>query len=177
MSHLAEALRVVLGKNVLRKPEEISPEEPIGGGYMRTGYHATPLDNYESITKFGLIPGKSSPGGQDWKGKYSGKGTYFHLAFPEHEIDNAVMDDELINIIFEARFTVSPEEIVADEEFGDPIDTAQVMEDKMPVAIGIKVMPAEIEAIHLPDIEDARDWVEENNVRGDHKVEYHKVGG
>lgn len=41
-------------------------------------FHTTIIDRLDSIMRFGLIPGRSKPGGQTWLGKYSGQGIYLH---------------------------------------------------------------------------------------------------
>lgn len=143
----------------LRTPESDEPES-----YDLRLYHATILDNWESISDKGIIAGGSKPAGQDWLGEYSGKGTYYHLMFPAHELDNSFDPDsgEPWAMVIEVKKTVPAEAIVPDEEAGKPEDTVDIISQQGPVVVGVDAEPREIKAVHLVDTEAARSWAEEN---------------
>jgi hypothetical protein len=137
---------------------EARPDEP--ETYKLTVFHTTLLDNWDSILAKGLVPGHEKPAGQDWIGKWSGKGTYCHLTLPLHEIDSNV--DELQTLTIEAVITVPAENVVSDEEFGSPEDTLDIIAEKGPVVIGQVIRPNFFYRIHFPNTDEARSWAEEN---------------
>lgn len=171
MNKLLKVLEVLSASNLLRK--NLQPGEP--SDYAIHAYHATPKENLKSILKSGLVPGKQAPAGQEWSGKWSGKGIYYHQTFPYHELDNAFdrEDGELINVVIEVKFNTYSKYVVPDEEFGDPEDTPDIMASKGPIAVGINPSPKAIIAVHLPDTEKAREWAAE--VKITKPVKFHEV--
>jgi len=140
----------------LRTDIDILASEP--AVYHLHGYHTTLLDNIPSILKFGLVPGFLSPAGQQWLGEYSGKGIYTHLDLPLHEIDNGYDTEtgEPWLAVLELKVDVLAENLVPDEEFGEPHETKNIVDQRSPVVIGRTIKPSNIVAIHLPDTEFAR---------------------
>lgn len=150
------------------------PDDPPSMGYSFTGYHATSVDKWPSIRKKGLVPGATPPTGQDWLGKYSGKAIYYHTTLPLHEIDNAFESDtgELINIVIECSIRVYALYVVPDEEFGTPAETNTVLQSGGPVAVGMRLPPEDIIAVHVPDTASARRWAASANAP---RVVFHAV--
>lgn len=144
--------------------------------YRVVGYHATTLDNWPSISRYGLIPGKSDPAGQDWKARWSGKAIYYHLDFPFHELDNGYDPDsgEPLALVIEVDIHACSHYFVPDEEVGEPENTCQVIKDKGAVAVGYSMPPARFIAIHLADTEESRAWAAKN-IKPRFKVQFHKV--
>jgi len=153
----------------LRTPR---PDEPVV--YRLTGYHSTTLDDWPSIRRHGLIPGKSDPAGQSWKGTWSGKGIYYHLTFPDHELDSGYDTEtgEPWLAILECSIRIPAGYVVPDEEAGTPDETPEVIKDKMAIAVGHSLPAADILAVHLPDTEAAREWAATSRAR---KVVFHDV--
>lgn len=174
MSVLRKFIRNILESNVkeIRRPEHNEPSS-----YKIHGFHATPCDNAGSIVEKGLIPGFRPPGGQTWSGKYSGTAIYYHLSFPTHEIDNAVTPEgELLNVVFEVKFECSAGQISADEDVGNEIDTLEAIRDKLSVAVSKQCESEEIIAMHVPNTDEAKNWVEENSYEfGDLPIIFHDV--
>ena len=154
----------------IREPQ---PGEP--GVYNLTGYHATTLDNWPGIRQKGLIPGGSKPAGQDWMGKYSGKAIYFHLQFPQHELDNGFNPEtgEPFLVVIETSIRIPAGYVVPDEEAGGPEDTPEIVRSHGPIAVAMRFPPTEIKALHLQDTPAAREWAKTSRAR---KVEFHDVG-
>jgi hypothetical protein len=83
-----------------------------------TAYHTTGIDNASSIFRDGLTPGKNKPAGQQWLGKYSGKGIYLHSLLPEHELSSGNDGDGPNIITLKIEMNVKPNQVVPDEETG-----------------------------------------------------------
>ena len=152
----------------IRTPE---PGEP--RIYHLNSYHATLRDRWPSIRRKGLVPGHEDPAGQDWKGTYSGIANYFHLQFPQHELDNSVDGDDFWVIVIEFNFRIGAGYVVPDEEAGTPEETERTIRNHSPVAVAIRIPPTDISALHLPDIPAAHEWAKKNV--GRFWVEYHHV--
>jgi|GEM_PF-4143176 len=147
---------------ILRTPSQILPNEPASYGF--TGYHTTLVDNWLSIRRSGLIPGKEKPAGQTWMGTYSGKGIYLHLSVPLHEIDVSIdeFDNELLTITIEIGINLPPNLVVADEDAGRPIDTYKTIKEKGPIAVGVSIPTSNIRRVHLLDTPQSRIWADKN---------------
>lgn len=156
---------------LLRQP---GPDEPLT--VKIHGYHTTLTDNWLSIRRTGLIPGRSKPSGQDWLGRWSGKGIYYHQRLPEHEIDSSFDTDtgEPTSLTIEVEFNIPPGYVVPDEDSGlSPDEALKALHGGDAIAVGYPVKPAYFTTVHLADTPAARQWAAEN-VR--HKVEFHPVG-
>jgi len=139
-------------------------------------YHATSLDHWPTIKSKGLVPGKSKPSGQTWAGRWSGKGIYYHLQFPQHEIDNSFNPDdgEVFNLVIELQVHIYSGYVVPDEDVTTELDdTKNVIKDKNAVAVGYPMPPSSFKKIHLADTPEAREWAKKNVKRW--PVEFHKV--
>jgi hypothetical protein len=141
------------------------PNEP--QVYEIHGYHSTSVDNWKSILKTGLIPGKAKPAGQDWAGTWSGKATYCHLSLPDHELDSGYDEDsgEIFMLTIEFKTTVFAEYIVPDEEVNKDVDyTPKAIKNKEALAIGYQIPVKDFICVWLPSESEsnAAQWAEEN---------------
>lgn len=139
-------------------------------------YHATMTDNINSIIEKGLIPGFTPPPGQDWLGKHSGKGIYFHSVFPEHELFQYTMLEpdsgdvgelDAMPIVIEVEFDdVFTNFTLDEEEFGwnhEPT-SSEIMGalSKMRALVYLgKIPPENITAVHFVDREGIREYTKE----------------
>lgn len=144
---------------LLRKPLESEPYV-----YSITGWHATSPDYWKSIRRYGLIPGKGDAPGQSWDAKWKGKATYFHLDFPAHELDNGVSDEgEFFVLVIETRLRGHAGYFVPDEDVNADVDyTPEAIKNGEAIAYGYNVPPREFIALHLPDVDEAREWAKQN---------------
>lgn len=155
---------------LLRTPVE---GEPLT--YDVVGYHSTNLDNWASISRYGLIPGKSAPSGQDWAGTWSGKAIYYHLSFPVHELDSSYDPDtgEPFSLVIETRIHNHAGYFVPDEDVSSDVDvTPDVIADKGSVAVGYSNPSGNFIKIHMIDTESSRAWAKANIKRW--PVEFHE---
>jgi hypothetical protein len=140
----------------------LESDEP--SSYRIHAWHSTLLDRWPSISRQGLIPGKESPAGQSWMGQYSGRGIYYHQAFPYHEIDNGYDREtgEPSLCVVEVNFSIYAGYVVPDEEVGSPSDTPRVMKNKEAIVVAFPAKPDTFVALHLVDTAVARRWAEKN---------------
>ena len=141
------------------------------------GFHATNPEYWASISRYGLIPGKGKQPGQSWEGAWRGKGTYFHLSFPEHELHNGVAPDgEFFVVVIETKLHGHAGFFVPDEDVSGDLDyTPEAIKNKESIAYGYIVPPTEFIRLHLPDVPEAREWAKQN-VKKKIEVQFHDVG-
>ncbi len=157
-----EAISENLFEGVKYKPLR-TPVDGEPSSYQVTGWHATSIDNWPSIRKIGLKPGKAEASGQTWDSKWKGKAIYYHLAFPEHEIDNCSYQGELHSVVIEANLHGFSGYFVPDEDVSDDVGyTPTAIKNKEAIAYGYIVPRSDIVAVHLPDIEEAHEWADKN---------------
>lgn len=155
---------------LLRQP---LASEPLS--YRLTGYHATSTDNWLSIRRLGLVPGKADSVGQDWDPKWKGKATYFHLSLPLHEIDNLLdpTTGEPSGLVIEAVVSGHSGYFVPDEDVNDNVDyTPRAIKNQEAIAFGHKVPSAQFTRLHLADTLESRSWALKN-CKG-FKLAFHK---
>jgi len=131
--------------------ERYTPGEPVR--HRISGWHATLAEPDEiiSILKNGLIPGKREAP-QGWPGEYSGKGIYIHQRFPGHELENGLADGIPSTALIELKDNRRWNELVPDEEVGDPGELAASIRDGTPIAVGGGFDAGSIKNIWLPDV-------------------------
>jgi hypothetical protein len=154
----------------LQEAKYKSLRKPVDGEPLMVevhGYHTTLVDNFPSILRYGLIPGKNKPAGQTWAGTWSGKATYCHLMLPDHELDMGY-DEETgeINILtIEFKLMVPSDMIVPDEEVSKDLDyTPKALKNKEAVAICYPITKKDFVRVWLPSEADsnAAEWAEKN---------------
>lgn len=168
-------------KGVNAKTKEKLAEIEKKTSYELKLYHATPLENLESILDKGLIPGFKKPSGQDWLGDYSGKGIYFHSDFPKHELDSVEMFDldnksemMAVPVIIEVKKTINPSDpqerkkLIPEEEnpLHDQVNNsfsglASAIEGGAVVWLG-KIDSNDIVKVTFPDDERIKNYVIKN---------------
>ncbi|WJZ23641.1 hypothetical protein LIS04_213 [Listeria phage LIS04] len=132
-------------------------------------YHSTFIDNLDSIMSKGLVPGFQAPAGQDWKGKYSGKGIYVHSAVPKHELkvrpSDIQSEEDIAGVIMslelkipidvgseESTSKIIPEEENPDHKYvGDPRAGIYAYGEGGALVYLGKIKPQWISAIYLPN--------------------------
>ena len=154
---------------------ELEPGEPYT--YDLTCYHATVLDFWPSIQRYGLIPGKENHPGQTWKTKYGGKAIYYHLSFPIHELLNSYDEQtgQPYNMVIEARFKMPGTYILPDEEISlDPAFTPKAIKNKDAIALFYGIPSRCFTHIHMIDTDLSRSWAKDN-INKRFNVKFHPV--
>ena len=147
------------------------PDEP--DKYNLTLYHATSIENWNLIKKNGLVPGFKDPLGQVWKGKYSGKGIYFHQELPIWELKNGndIKQNKLYMIVLKVEISDNPIYFVPDEEVSTDLNyTPKAIKNKEAIVYLKKIKPKYIKSIIVPKINDAIDWVVKNHGNFDYQI-------
>lgn len=166
--------KLLLEKKV-RYPALRTPLPTEADTYRVRAYHSTNLDYWPSIQRYGLIPGKADAPGQDWKAKWSGKATYLHLSFPEHEIDNGYEKDSgnPYLLVIEMEFSNHPQYFVPDEDVNQDVNyTPTAIANKEAIAVGYIIPTTSFTKIHMIDTPQAREWAKANVKRL--PVEFHQ---
>jgi hypothetical protein len=117
-----------------------------------TLYHSTLIDRAQQITQEGFRPGKVTPSGQDWLGKHSGSGTYFHQRFPSHALLNSWDPEsgEVWECVIEVHGSWPLDSLRPDEETWTE-DPYEVIKNKDSIVVLGHIPPEKIQRIHLID--------------------------
>ncbi len=151
------------------------PSEP--HSYKFNAFHATSLDYWPNIQRYGLIPGKQEAPGQDFDSYWKGKAIYFHLSFPMHELENSYDQEtrEPFTLVIEAEIYLPPEYIVPDEDVSTDVNYApKAIENKESIAVGYITPPKQFKYIHMIDTIPAREWASKN-INKRYEVKFHKI--
>lgn len=149
------------------------PSEPYS--YKFNAFHATSLDYWANIQRYGLIPGKQEAPGQDFDSLWKGKAIYFHLSFPMHELENSYDEStgEPFMLLIEAEIHLPPEYIVPDEDVSMDVNyTPIAIKNKEAVAIGYITPTNRFKCIHMIDTVPAREWAAKN-INKKYPVQFH----
>jgi hypothetical protein len=169
---MAKSLPLFILENLgaLRLPLPSEPPE-----YRLRLYHATLVDNWDSICATGLQAGKAEASGQDFDSKWKGEALYYFLHFPGHELDNGYDTEtgEPYLLVIEAEATIPAQNIVPDEDTSGDVDyTPKAIQNREPIAVTDVIPATNFVCIHMIDTEAARQWASEN-VDGI-EVKFHK---
>lgn len=136
-----------------------------------TVYHSTLIDSAALVCQEGFIPGRKFHPGQEWAGKWSGQGTYFHTQWPAHELLNSGDSDTVWSCLIECQILIELDRIVPDEESSYKTAAEAILHKDSIVVLG--TIPAtQITRIHMLDTPEARALEEEF---GGVPVQYHTL--